>query len=97
MKSSIPGLVALALLTSACAPVDGGGSTLPPDDGPAQCRADQYQRYIGRHRSELPAQPPGETWRVTCTTCPVTMDYNPRRLNIFYDQSTGVIREVRCG
>ncbi|MFN5618247.1 MAG: I78 family peptidase inhibitor [Brevundimonas sp.] len=41
--------------------------------------------------------PAGATWRVTCTTCPVTMDYNPGRLNILYDRDTGVVREVKCG
>jgi hypothetical protein len=35
--------------------------------------------------------------RVACTTCPITMDYNPRRLNFFFDAETGVIKEVRCG
>jgi len=52
---------------------------------------------VGRNRSELPARPAGEVWRVTCTTCPVTMDYSPDRLNILFDESTGVIREVKCG
>ena len=96
MKRPLLGLAAAGLLVAACAPVgDGDVGTLP--DGPNQCKADQYQRYIGRNRSELPAQPAGETWRVTCTNCPVTMDYNPRRLNILFEQSTGIIREVRCG
>lgn len=81
----------------ACAPVEGGDGAAPPLDGPSQCKADQYQGYVGRNRSELPAKPANETWRVTCTTCPVTMDFNPNRLNIFYDQATGVIREVKCG
>jgi hypothetical protein len=31
------------------------------------------------------------------TLCPVTMDFNPRRLNFFYDAQTVVIKEVRCG
>ena len=93
MKTQFLSLAAIGLMAAACAPVE----PMPPGDGPSQCRADQYQRYIGRNRSELPARPAGETWRVTCTTCPVTMDYNPRRLNILYDQSTGVIREVKCG
>lgn len=96
MKIQILSLAAAGLLAAACAPVDSGG-TMPPDDGPTQCKAENYQRYIGRNRSELPAQPAGETWRVTCTTCPVTMDYNPGRLNIFFEQSTGIIREVKCG
>ena len=92
-------LAATAGLTlAACAPVeDVGPSPLPPLDGVDQCKASQYQRYLGRNRSELPQRPANETWRVTCTTCPVTMDYNPGRLNILYDQSTGVIREVKCG
>jgi len=97
MNIHLPVLAAVGLLAAACAPVDPGYSPMPPEDGPSQCRADQYQRYIGRHRSELPPRPAGEVWRVTCTTCAVTMDYNPSRLNIFYEESSGVIREVRCG
>ena len=97
MKIHLLSLGAAGLLAAACAPVDPGPMPMPPEDRPSQCRADHYQRYIGRNRSELPARPADETWRVTCTTCPVTMDYNPRRLNILYDQSTGVIREVKCG
>ena len=97
MKIRIISLACVGLLAAACAPVESAPAPMPPDDGPSQCRADQYQRYIGRNRSELPARPAGETWRVTCTTCPVTMDYNPGRLNILYEQSSGVIREVKCG
>lgn len=97
MRFPILSLAAAGLLAAACAPVETGDTTLPPGDGPSQCKADQYQRFIGRNRSELPSKPAGETWRVTCTTCPVTMDYNPGRLNILFDQSTGVIREVKCG
>ena len=98
MKTLLLGLAAAGLLTAACAPMEGGGSApTPPDDGPSQCKADQYQSYIGRNRSELPPRPADENWRVTCTTCPVTMDYSPQRLNILFEQSTGVIREVKCG
>jgi hypothetical protein len=35
--------------------------------------------------------------RVTCTTCPVTMDFREDRLNIFFDADTGIIKEVKCG
>ena len=35
--------------------------------------------------------------RVTCTTCPVTTDYSPERLNILFDAETGIIKEVKCG
>ena len=97
MKIQIFGLAAAGLFAAACAPVAADPTPPLPSDGPSQCRADQYQRFIGRNRSELPARPAGETWRVTCTTCPVTMDYNPARLNILYEETTGVIREVKCG
>ncbi len=98
MKRLTFSLAAAGLLAAACAPMeDGGGAPMPPEDAPNQCRAAQYQRYVGRNRSELPPRPADEVWRVTCTTCPVTMDYSPRRLNILYDEATGVIREVKCG
>ena len=93
-------LSALGGLTlAACAPTDGSDPMhpMPPDGGPDQCRAADYQRYVGRNRSELPRQPDGERWRVTCTTCPVTMDYSPSRLNLLYDEQTGVIRQLKCG
>lgn len=93
MRIPLLGLAAAGLLTGACAPVE----PLPRGDGLSQCKADQYQRFIGRHYSTLPPQPAGETWRVTCTTCPVTMDYSASRMNVFYEQSSGIVREVKCG
>lgn len=85
-------------LLSACAPTGGSDPvTAPPTDGPAACKADQYQRLVGTNRAQLPQAPAGETWRVTCTTCPVTMDYNPQRLNIVYDEASGIVRQVKCG
>ena len=93
-----PMIFAAILTLGACAPMEEGGMTPPPmSDAPDQCKASQYQSYVGRNRSELPPKPANETWRVTCTTCPVTMDYSPQRLNILFEQSTGVIREVKCG
>ncbi len=98
MKTLILSL-AMVGLVAACAPVDGADPATPPSggDGPSQCKAPQYQRYVGQNRSQLPTRPANETWRVTCTTCPMTMDYNPQRLNIIYDEATGIIREVKCG
>jgi hypothetical protein len=95
VKTLILSLFASVAL-AACAPVEAVPAP-PPSDGPTQCRADQYQRFVGRNRTELPAKPSGETWRVTCTTCPVTMNYSPSRLNILYEERTGIIREVKCG
>jgi len=95
MRTLMLSLAAAGVL-AACAPMPSEPATAP-SDGPAQCKADQYQRFVGRNRSELPTKPANETWRVTCTTCTMTMDYNPQRLNIVYEEATGVIREVKCG
>lgn len=96
MRTLMLSLAAAGLL-AACAPTQGDGAMTPPTDDPSQCKVGQYQRFVGQNRSQLPAKPDGETWRVTCTTCPMTMDYNPSRLNILYDEATGVVREVKCG
>ena len=96
----LPAILSLAALSiAACAPVEGGSPSpaTPPSDGPSECKAYVYRTYIGRNRSELPSTPAGETWRVTCSTCAVTMDYNPNRLNIVYDDTTNMITQVKCG
>lgn len=97
MKHALASLAMGGLLAACAPPPLAGADPLPPSDAPSQCRAERYQSYVGRNRSTLPPKPAGETWRVTCTTCAVTMDYNPSRLNIRYDERTGVIREVKCG
>lgn len=90
------GLSVLAF-AAACAPMSEAPVAPSPGDGPAQCKAPEYQRFVGRNRSELPAAPAGEVWRVVCSNCAMTMDYNPNRLNIVFDLDTGVISEVKCG
>ena len=52
---------------------------------------------MGKPRSEIPVPADPSKRRVACTTCPVTMDYSPERLNIFFDAETGIIKEVKCG
>jgi hypothetical protein len=52
---------------------------------------------VGRNRITLPVPVQPALQRVTCNTCPVTLDFNPRRLNFFYDARTGVVTQVRCG
>ena len=66
-------------------------------DGPDACGASRYQHLVGRPRSAIPAEPAGATWRIACTSCPITMDYSPARLNLFYDEETQIVEEVRCG
>jgi len=61
------------------------------------CGAAQAQAYVGQPRRSIPAPVEPALQRVACTTCPVTLDFVPRRLNFFYDAETGVVKEVRCG
>ena len=84
--------------TAACAPMGGPATPEPPSASlPGQCKADAYRSYIGRNRSELPAAPRGQTRRVVCSTCAVTMDFNPDRVNIVYDTASNLVTEVKCG
>lgn len=68
---------------------------LPPS--PDQCGAAALQWLVGRPRSEIPVPVNPAARRVTCTTCPMTEDFAPARLNILYDQTSDRIQTVRCG
>ncbi|MEO6198592.1 MAG: META domain-containing protein [Sphingomicrobium sp.] len=61
------------------------------------CNAGKYRYLVGQHRSIIPQPPAGATWRVTCSSCPVTADFSERRLNIVYDDKTGTVKSVDCG
>lgn len=106
MKLKILAGVGLALLMTACAsdapqappPPPAPYRPAPPPPPPAdQCGAAEAQKYVGRSRTEIPIPVLPALQRVACTTCPVTMDYSPRRLNFFYDAQTGIVKEVKCG
>jgi hypothetical protein len=70
---------------------------LPPPPPEDSCKSGELQYLVGRNRSEIPVPTDPSKRRVACTTCPVTMDYRPDRLNIFFDAETGIVREVKCG
>lgn len=72
-------------------------SSAPRPQAEDQCKSGQAMALIGRSRREIPVPVLPALQRVTCTTCPITLDYNPRRLNFFFDAETGLIKEVRCG
>ena len=62
-----------------------------------QCGAADLQRLVGRPRTEIPIPVDPGRQRVACTTCPVTEDFNPARLNFFFEAETGRIKQIRCG
>ncbi len=66
----------------------------PPEDS---CKSADFRYLIGQNKSQIPVPTDPSKRRVTCTTCPVTMDYRPDRLNIVFDAQTGIVKEVKCG
>ena len=75
---------------------------LPTGSRPANpttdmCRAGELQWLVGKPKTQIPVPVDVVNRRVTCTTCPVTEDYSPYRLNIFFSEQTGVVEQVRCG
>lgn len=105
MKTKL--MLGLALISlAACAsdpppppppPISPAPPPPPPPPEPDKCGAVAAQQYVGRPRSEIPVPVQPSLQRVACTSCPVTMDFNERRLNFFYDAATGIVKEVRCG
>ena len=95
----IVALFALAGVLSACtapgAPGPDNGPGAPPS-GPDTCNAVANQSLIGRHIGAV-TFPADANIRVACTTCMVTQDYRPERMNVRFDEETGVIEEVSCG
>ena len=92
MLTAFAGAVAL----SACAPTQevapGGEPT------PVACKAGDYQEYVGRNRSVIPADAPqGRIFRVLCSSCAATMDYRDNRVTFTYDDSSNLITRVSCG
>lgn len=95
-------LLSAAVLTSSC-----GGSTpsrpnpgmTPPAPSPLvdQCGAADLQSLVGQPRTEIPVPVEVTSRRVACTTCPLTEDYSPSRLNILYNRETGLVERVYCG
>ena len=81
-----------ALLLAACAPTPSSA----PAGGPERCDAEGARSLIGSHVGAV-TFPQDANVRIVCTTCPTTRDYRPDRLNIRFDQASGVIRSVDCG
>ena len=89
----------LALSTLSCA----GAAETPSASAPAPkasqdtCGAAKLHYLVGRNKSEIPPTPAGATWRIYCSSCLVTMDYSPSRVDIVFDEKTGIVKEVKCG
>ena len=85
-------LTAGALALASCAPQ----SEINGEPIPQRCNADEMRSLIGSHVGAV-SFPVDANVRVVCTTCPTTRDLRPDRLNVRFDQATGIIRSVDCG
>ncbi|HEY0600667.1 hemolysin [Brevundimonas sp.] len=92
MRLLIPMAGALAQALASCAPV--AGTAAAPE--PSRCDAEAARSLIGTHVGAV-SFPAGANVRIVCTTCPTTKDFRPDRLNVRFDQATGIIRRVDCG
>ena len=87
--AAIAGLAAV----TACAEAPEPG---PTPGGPQRCDAESAKSLIGSHMGAVDFAP-GANVRIVCTTCPTTRDYRPDRLNVRFDEATGIIKSVDCG
>ncbi|WP_330999207.1 hypothetical protein [Oryzicola mucosus] len=62
-----------------------------------QCRASDYQRFVGQPMDALPKKPANATWRLGCSTCAHTSDLVRTRMNVTHSEKTGAINEIYCG
>ena len=87
----ILGLLLGGAALAACAP-----QPQPSPAGPQQCDAGAARSLIGTHVGAV-TFPQGADVRMVCTTCAATEDYRPNRLNLRFEEATGIIRSVDCG
>ena len=62
-----------------------------------QCRASEFQSFIGQRVDALPERPTNAIWRLACSTCARLSDMDWMRMNVTYDQQTRTINDISCG
>ena len=61
-----------------------------------QCGVEASRSLIGTHIGAV-SFPRDANVRIVCTTCPTTKDLRPDRLNVRFNEATGIIERVDCG
>ncbi|MFC3568997.1 I78 family peptidase inhibitor [Paracoccus sp. TOH] len=96
MKPILPVVMLAPLLAAACVPESTAPEpAAPPAIADDSCGASRYLPLIGQTGPTIsvPANTPYRSYK---TGDPVTMDYNPARLNFEHDK-TGKLVRVSCG
>ena len=89
----IAGAVLGGSLLAACA---GAPPREPQPVQPKRCDAQAARSLVGSHVGAVDFAA-GANVRIVCTTCASTEDHRPDRLNVRFDEATGIIRSVDCG
>lgn len=87
----IAGLILSGAVLGGCAP-----QPAPAPVGPQRCDAAAARSLIGSHIGAVSFAQGAEV-RIVCTTCAATEDFRPNRLNVRFEEATGIIRSVDCG
>jgi hypothetical protein len=82
----------LALAGTGCAPTE----PVIAEPGPQRCDVESARSLIGTHVGAVSFAAAANV-RIVCTTCPTTKDLRLDRLNIRFDEATGIIQRVDCG
>lgn len=85
-------ILPLLALAAGCAPTE--QAVMEP--GPQRCDVESARSLIGSHVGAV-SFPADANVRIVCTTCPTTKDLRLDRLNIRFDETTGIIQSVDCG
>lgn len=83
---------AALVLAGACAPVQ----PVVNAETPQVCDTAASQSLIGSHVGAV-SFAAGANVRIVCTTCATTRDYRADRLNVRFNEQTGIIERVDCG
>ncbi|WP_017997960.1 I78 family peptidase inhibitor [Paracoccus sp. N5] len=93
MKPILPVAMLIPLLAAGCVPEPAPPEPTPPAED--SCGAGRYLGLVGQSGVTI-SIPADQAYRSYKTGDPVTMDYNPNRLNFEHDK-TGKLVRVSCG
>lgn len=93
MKTTLA-LAAIGLGLAACAPAPESFPGLGTDTG--SCNASGYYHLLGQPKEAIKAMTLPSPTRLLGPGMGATMDFNPSRLNLYYNNS-GRISKVYCG
>lgn len=88
---------AAACMTAPVAAPRAGSDRIGLQPSPDTCGASSHAQLLGRSIDQVRQQLVSGDARIAAEDGPITADFSPRRLNIFFNQRTRRIVGIRCG